>query len=227
MVAMAVVAAAVAVVGTAAPAEPAAAVPGVAPAQTTAASATAGFPFGGNPPPNGTFGIDHFLCYLTTAGPGSPPRAVSISDQFLRVPAFRTQTTTPDRLCTPVSVNDGKGFLAFKTGKNGPHLYCYRVTSRAQDKTVHTADQFGYDTLRMLRAERLCVASAKNRRKLTPAPSPPANFANYLCYAVRAVDSPVRRFPVINVNDQFWTTRTGVVVLRPAAARPRGRRAPV
>jgi hypothetical protein len=176
----------------------------------------AGFPFGGNPPPNGTFGIDHFLCYLTTAGPGSPPRAVSISDQFFRVPAFRTQTTTPDRLCTPVSVNDGKGFLAFKTGKNGPHLYCYRVTSRAQDKTVHTADQFGYDTLRMLRAERLCVASAKNRRKLTPAPPPPANFANYLCYAVRAVDSPARHFPVINVNDQFWTTRTGVAVLRPA-----------
>jgi len=30
------------------------------------------------------------------------------------------------------------------------------------------------------------------------------------------VDSPARRFPVINVNDQFWTTRTGVAVLRPA-----------
>ena len=174
-----------------------------------------GFPFNGLPPGNGIFGIDHYLCYTVTPGQGAPGRTVSITDQFFRGPAFRTTTASPDRICTPVSINDGKGWLNFKTGKNGPHLYCYRVTSQSSVRTVRTADQFGYDALRMLRAERLCVATTKLRRKQTPAPAAPGNLGNYLCYAVSALDRPARRFPTVNVNDQFWTTTTGIVVLRP------------
>src|SRR5262249_12172152 len=60
------------------------------------------------------------------------------------------------------------------------------------------------------------VATTKSKRKLTPAPAPPATFGNYLCYAVRALDRRARHYPAVNVDDQFWTTRTGIVVLRAA-----------
>src|SRR5205823_13002708 len=131
-------------------------------------------------------------------------------------PVLKTQTSTPDRLCTPVSMNEGTGWLGFKTGaaKNGPHLYCYRIGPRISSQTVKTADQLGYDTLRILRAERLCVASAKTKQKQATAPAKPTNLSNYLCYAVRALDRPLRRYTSVNLDDQFWTTRTGIAVLR-------------
>ena len=176
-----------------------------------------GFPYGGNPPPNSTFGIDHFECYVVTAGAGSPSRDLSITDQFNRVP-FKTRNSAPDRLCTPASVNEGLGALGFRgaAGKNGTHLLCYRVSGKTSGQMVKTADQLGYNTIRLLATERVCLATAKTRQRQSKAPAVPTNMGSYLCYSVSALDRPARRFTNVNLEDQFWATRSGIVVVRPS-----------
>lgn len=115
------------------------------------------------PPPLAASVLDHFKCYKAKPAPGSAKfvsRTVTLVDRF---ESKETLVVKPAEICNPVD-NDGEGIL-------GParHLQCYRIKdakiSPLQAKfsgvDVFTTNQFGSESLRGYKADRLCVPSSK------------------------------------------------------------------
>ncbi|HJQ84215.1 MAG TPA: penicillin acylase family protein [Candidatus Binatia bacterium] len=102
-------------------------------------------------------GIDHYQCYRARSGaPAFTPRTLTLAD------AFETKSTVVrklDTVCTPVDKN-GEGIRDQSTG-----LACYRIKdvagqARFGARDVAVANQFGNETVRVMRARTLCVPSS-------------------------------------------------------------------
>ena len=146
------------------------------------------------PPPN-----DHYKCYRTLQTDGKfAKRDVDLEDQFATTVA---SVLTPRRFCNPVNKN-GEGI-------NDPtaHMMCYRITEpRLQRRQVVVENQFGVQTLTVLRAYDLCVPAEKDG-----VPSD-LNLNHYKCYKV-AQGAPKFTEREVGLVDQFETKAT--MVMRP------------
>jgi hypothetical protein len=138
-------------------------------------------------------GADHFKCY-TLAPIRFTQRTVSLTDQFV------TSTATvirPTRFCNPADKN--------AEGIHDPteHLACYQIREGTFAKrTVLVRNQFGDQTLTVVKPEALCNPAEKNG-----VPSP-LNGDHFKCYRVRGKGFATR---TVTLADQF-ETRTETVL---------------
>jgi hypothetical protein len=141
----------------------------------------------------------HLKCYDTreTSFPRFQPRTVTLADQFESVTA---SVTKPERLCNPA---DKAG-----EGMDDPtaHAMCYRISeSGFTRREVLVDNQFGQQTLVVVRPQNICLPAEKD---MIPLASDPNHFK---CYKVR--EKPGSRFTerTVSVADQFETKSTRVI----------------
>jgi hypothetical protein len=144
--------------------------------------------------------LDHFKCYRAN-NPGSP-RTVTLADEFLTTTA-RVQKT--NRFCNPVNKN-GEG-MTDATG----HLMCHRIrdTARFVPRDVPVRNQFGDQTVRVIRGEAICNPAEKNGVPLSPAAG--AFLDHFKCYKARTRGFAVR---TVTLADQFTTVDSTVLKLQ-------------
>jgi hypothetical protein len=130
-------------------------------------------------------GTDHYMCYATR-GSQFAPRTVGLVDQFVGTTAT---VVRPLRFCNPANKN-GEGIV-----DPTANLMCYRLTEpHFTRRTVLVRNQFGDQTLTVIRPESLCNPAEKNG-----VPSQ-LNINHYKCYRVKAPrPAPI----VVNVVDDF------------------------
>jgi len=114
-------------------------------------------------PPDPAPGVqDHYKCYRVRVTPNTPPFVpvtVTAADQF----QSRTYTVRkPVHLCNPVDKN-GEGIE-----KPSGHLVCYAIVTDVKHKKVvnliHTANQFGHETMDTVKPVELCVPALKREK---------------------------------------------------------------
>lgn len=133
---------------------------------------------------------DHFKCYRTReiGFPRFESRSVTLTD------AFTTETVVvrrPARLCNPADKNN--------EGINNPavHLMCYDIEAGPfARRNVLVRNQFGDQTLAVVRPENLCVPAEKDGVPFD------VDQNHFKCYRARARDFAPRPVTVI---DQFET----------------------
>jgi hypothetical protein len=143
--------------------------------------------------------LDHFTCYPATFGSFNA-RKVRLADQFGKSVAVVSQ---PLRLCSPASKN-GQALVNPRA-----HLVCYPIkrTPQFQARKVLVKNQFGSQTMTVVRPETLCVPSSK---ATTGTPGPiPTRLDHYTCYTVDPGGTFKQR--VVKLADQFGTSRDTVV----------------
>lgn len=147
--------------------------------------------------------LDHFKCYgeRDLAAPGFQSRNVTLVDQF---GSSQATALRPYQLCNPVDKN-AEGVV-----DPTAHLNCYRISdsqSAAPNVTVH--NQFGDQTYRLGKADRLCVPAEKN------GVASALNLDHFKCYRARSLPG-APRFQKLEVTlaDQFETKHT--IVVKPA-----------
>jgi hypothetical protein len=137
--------------------------------------------------------LDHYKCYKTRTAP-FPSRTVSLVDQF------GTSTPTvvrPTHLCNPADKNGG-GIL-----DPTAHLMCYQLREPTPPRRdVLVRNQFGDQTLTVVKAESLCNPAQKN--------GVPSEFGvdHFKCYRVRGRGFVTRS---VSVTDQFETQAATLV----------------
>jgi hypothetical protein len=104
--------------------------------------------------------VDHFHCYkvkVTTSNVALPPLGVSVEDQF------GTQTAELRKLkyaCVPVNKNGEEPGAETNSG----YLTCYQQKSTpkfVKRSPVYTANQFGNETMDVLKPAVLCLPAAR------------------------------------------------------------------
>src|SRR5262245_46149415 len=109
--------------------------------------------------------LDHFQCYKAKRSRGAPKfakRTVSVQNQFEGPTTL--QVIKPMRLCAPANKN-GEDPTA---PQHPDHLICYKVKGARIMAGEHTiADQFGTDSVEVIRREELCVPASKNQATTT------------------------------------------------------------
>ena len=110
------------------------------------------------PPPGSLVALtDHFKCYGVRPKTGFQQRTVSLDDQF---ETERARVLQPVLLCPPVEKN------LVKLRDSTTHLVCYTIqdSSRKEKpggRLVVVRNQFGVETLTVLKPQMLCVPSTK------------------------------------------------------------------
>jgi len=143
-------------------------------------------------PPN-----DHYKCYRTTqvGSPRFAQRAVTLEDQF---GTTNTTVERPRRFCNPVD-KGGEGI-----DDPTAHLMCYDVREqRFERQAVVVENQFGKQTLTIIRPYDLCVPAEKDG-----VPSE-LNINHFKCYKV-SQGSPKFAEREVDLSDQFETRATRV-----------------
>jgi hypothetical protein len=112
-----------------------------------------------SPPP-----VDHFQCYKVKRSKGAPKfakRTVSIVNQFETV---TLTVVKPVRLCAPASKNNED-----PTAPSHPeHLLCYKTKGTPFGQSTHGINnQFGSDTVTVIKRKELCLPSLKNSTTTT------------------------------------------------------------
>ena len=140
---------------------------------------------------------DHYKCYKTKQlGAKFAKRNVALEDQFETTVA---SVLTPRRFCNPVDKN-GEGI-----NDSTAHMMCYKITEpRFQRRDVVVENQFGVQTLTVLRPYDLCVPAEKDG-----VPSG-LNMNHFKCYTV-AEGSPKFSEQQVDLADQFETKATTVI----------------
>ena len=145
------------------------------------------------PNPDPTCGGDHFKCYKL-APEQFTQRTVSLEDQF--GPSTAT-VLRPTRFCNPASKNNSP------VSDLTAHLACYQIREGAfTRRTVVVRNQFGDQTLTIIKPETLCNPAEKNG-----VPSD-LDINHYKCYRARGKGFTTR---TVMVSDQF-ETRTDTVL---------------
>jgi len=124
-----------------------------------------------------------------------------LEDQF---EAKEMTVTRPNRFCNPVDKN-GEGI-----DDPTAHMTCYRLGGKLtfERRSVMVENQFGQQTLLVVRPRSLCVPAEKD-----DVPSP-LNMNHYKCYKTRpAPGTPKFQKLEVNLADQFETKQT--VVIKP------------
>lgn len=100
--------------------------------------------------------LNNFQCYSVEGEALRPAPTVTLNDQF---GTGAVRVGRPVLLCNPTEKNNEK----IGPVVSGPeHLVCYSITSRNKtNKVVEVRDQFGVQTLKVVRTELLCVPSDK------------------------------------------------------------------
>lgn len=139
---------------------------------------------------------DHFKCYKTRemGFPRFEEREVSLLDQF--GPSTAT-VVKPYRFCNPVDKN-GEG-----VSDPTAHLMCYRLKEPVPPpKLVIVRNQFGEQTLAVLKPETLCTPAEKD---LVPSD---LAINHFKCYRVRGRGFETRE---VGLVDQFESTTATVL----------------
>jgi len=142
----------------------------------------------------------HFKCYQAreTSFPRFSRRTVDLTDQFGTTSA---DVQRPDRLCNPADKN-GEGI-----GDPTVHGMCYRISEPTfQHRDVLVANQFGQETLTVLRPDSLCNPAAKDGIPLSEDSDP----NHFKCYKVRPSGGRFQE-RTVTVADQFETKVTRVI----------------
>ena len=135
---------------------------------------------------------DHFKCYRARITPFAR-RTVTLVDQFV---ASTASVVRPLRLCNPADKNGGG--IADPTA----HLMCYQIREAAfTRRSVLVRNQFGDQTLTVVRPESLCNPAEKNGA------ASQLGINHYKCYRVAGAGFAQR---TVSVGDQF---ETGTVTL--------------
>jgi hypothetical protein len=117
-----------------------------------------------------------------------------LADQF---GTATVDVTRPDRFCNPADKN-GEGI-----GESTVHGMCYRISESGFTKrNVLVQNQFGDQTLRVIRPETLCLPAGKNG--VTPA----TETDHFKCYKVRGKGFTER---TVTAADQFESKTTRVI----------------
>ena len=143
----------------------------------------------------------HFKCYgaRELSFPRFNQRTVTLTDQF---GTTTTDVTKPNRFCNPADKN-GEGI-----GDPTVHGMCYRISEPAfQHRNVLVDNQFGQQTLTVLRPESLCNPAAKDGIPL----SDDSNPNHFKCYKVRGQSGQKFDPRTVTVTDQFETKSTRVI----------------
>ena len=94
--------------------------------------------------------------------PGSAPYhppPVMLKDEFAKAPVNATVSRVPAELCLPTEKIVGQH--DFKIINAAAHLLCYPVTPTPIKPTVWDQNQFGNETVKIVRTTTLCLPSAK------------------------------------------------------------------
>lgn len=125
--------------------------------------------------------LDHFKCYQVRPKAPFQARTVRLEDQFERE---RAKVLSPVALCSPVDKDKG--------GLRDPyaHLTCYAIqdlerTVTSRERVVVVRNQFGTETLTVLKAQTLCVPSTKR--------PPCSEYAERTKAALEAAGQPIGR----------------------------------
>ena len=146
--------------------------------------------------------FNHFQCYSAGRTPGTPRyqhRVVTLEDQF---ETKDVRVVQPVSICTPVNKN-GEGI-----GDPTAHLTCFKITPQGPrlKRDVQMSNQFGEQSLSVLKRKTLCVPSEKDG--LTSA----LTLDHFQCYsAARTPGTPKFQRRVVRLEDQFGTKDVRVV----------------
>jgi hypothetical protein len=116
-------------------------------------------------PPTQPGGLDHFLCYYTSADSFTTP-LVTVQDQFNTYGPLQPQDGTgfvPDYLCNPVQ-KTLPGGLVYGVSNPTAHLVCFNDatgTGPPPGTDVSVTNQFGSGTVTVGKTTTLCVPSWK------------------------------------------------------------------
>ena len=144
--------------------------------------------------------LDHFKCYqarTTTNTPKFTPLTVTVDDQF---ELNSTLVKRPDKVCNPVSKN------ASPVLDPSAHLACYATKpNKIQRRDIVINNQFGKQTLTVVKPDTLCVPTEKG---VAPAPPQPSALGidHFRCYKAKPAKKSfvVEDIPV-TLADQFET----------------------
>jgi hypothetical protein len=140
---------------------------------------------------------DHYKCYKVTNEPFAQ-RPVTLVDQFGTTSAT---VIRPTRFCNPADKNSG-GIL-----DPTAHLMCYQLReSGFARRTVVVRNQFGDQTVTVVKPETLCNPAEKNGVPFGNANG--ASLDHFKCYRIRAKGFTTR---TVTLTDQF-ETRTDTVL---------------
>ena len=104
--------------------------------------------------------LNHFTCYPVKVASGAyHPPAVMLKDEFASKPVSATVNPVPVELCLPTEKIVGQH--DFKIINANAHLLCYPVTPTPIKPTVWDQNQFGNETVKVIRTTTLCLPSAK------------------------------------------------------------------
>jgi hypothetical protein len=104
--------------------------------------------------------LNHFTCYPVKVAAGAyHPPAVMLKDEFTATPVSATVNPVPVELCLPTEKIVGRH--DFKIINAAAHLLCYPVTPTPIKPTVWDQNQFGNETVKIIRTTTLCLPSAK------------------------------------------------------------------
>lgn len=144
--------------------------------------------------------LEHFKCYDIKAITRHRKRKVQLTDQF---GAATASVTKPRDLCNPAQKNNE----SFQNRTD--HLKCYAIRSSGfQQRTVHVRNQFGPDTLNVVKPERLCLPSAKQSIRKRRQPLPTFQTDHFKCYKVKAQAKFTSR--KVQLKDQFHIENVNV-----------------
>jgi hypothetical protein len=104
--------------------------------------------------------LNHFTCYpVKVAGGAYHPPAVMLKDEFASKPVSATVNPVPVELCLPTEKIVGRH--DFKIINATAHLLCFPVTPTPIKPTVWDQNQFGNETVKIIRTTTLCLPSTK------------------------------------------------------------------
>lgn len=145
--------------------------------------------------------LEHFKCYDVKARRKFRARRVQLTDEF---GAAAATVVKPLDLCNPVQKN--KESLQNRTD----HLKCYAIrSSQFKRRTVRVRNQFGPDTLNVVKPKTLCLPSSKRLVRKKRRPTPAFQIDHFKCYSVK----PQAKFKTqkVKLSDQFHVERAKVV----------------
>lgn len=149
--------------------------------------------------------LEHFKCWtLRKPNPPFQPRSVQLQDQF---GAHTARAVRPVELCNPAQKNKEPWV------NRDAHLECYSI-DRTQpsftEQKVLVRNQFGSDTLTVVRPHRLCLPTSKTKARTNPAKLTAEQLIDHFrCYAVKGSKFAERK---VAIRDQFG--REGARLLR-------------
>ena len=159
-------------------------------------------------------GLDHFLCYTSTAVSSAiavgfkPPTSVVLSNQFSRMIATLGVVTTH---CNPVQKTANSVVTRIANPK--AHLLCWKFgTSIQRSFRVRVTNQFGAANLATYPPGVLCLPTWKDpngppTQKLVQ----PPGLSHFTCYYITYIDKTRFHPPAyVSLTDQFGSHRAAV-----------------